>query len=823
MKAIISSYLACACVAALAAPTQAMAQQTPPAAPAAQADANEDLASTSDIIVQARRRDERLQDVPAVVNAVTAADIAKLNIRNFTEVQNLVPGLQLSTLPNGTGANAQLRGVNFDINASGNNPTVEFYLDDAPITAGVILQQVYDIGQVEVLRGPQGTLRGRASPSGSITVTTKKPDLNSIGGYVQATANDIGTQNLQGAVNVDVIPGIAAIRVAGLYNVGDANRVRSLDRSYDARDPHTRTASGRVSAIVQPVDWLRLEGMYERFDNNYRNFDQYESYSQANPAAPATTDPLITADARLSNRARPNVVSQLYDIYNGRAELSFAGQQLIYQGQHYTQKIRSAVSQDTANLFPGTDTYQNTSSNISSTSHELRLQNQERVLGIFDYVLGAFDNKNTTPTTLNSPTIVRLPLLFGGGVAALVQTPVARNGRSHEQSFFGNVTAHIGNSTQFSGGLRHISYKDVGNLVVGGNVVLNDSREEKKWIYSASVQHNFTPEIMVYASTGSSFRPGISAIGDFNIASSALERSFINLPAESSKSYEVGLKSTLFDHRAHFNISGYHQTFSNFVYRAPGNGVYYINTVAVRDAQGNVTGTSQQVANFNFVAAVPAEVNGVEGELSVDVTHRFSIGIVASYALGKIKGGTIPCTDLNKDGVPDAVTSAPTLAQLQAATGANNISACKVTQRSSFLPPFSATIQSEYSHPISDHVDAYLRGLLTFNGQSQGDPTNAFDQVGSYGLLNLFTGIRDPRGMWEINLYAKNILNTDKVLTRTTPNSTSYQQLGFGGFGPNGPILTGPTAANTTSSYTTITTTPNREFGVNMVFRFGSH
>ena len=91
------------------------------------------------IIVQARRREEDVQDVPAVINAVTAESIGDLNFREFTEVKSLAPGLELTTNANGIGGNARLRGVNFDTNASGNNGTVEFYFNDAPISAGAVL------------------------------------------------------------------------------------------------------------------------------------------------------------------------------------------------------------------------------------------------------------------------------------------------------------------------------------------------------------------------------------------------------------------------------------------------------------------------------------------------------------------------------------------------------------------------------------------------------------------------------------------------------------------------------------------------------------
>lgn len=814
MRTIFATSMAGVCLLAIAAPASAQTAASQDPATTTEASQNEE------IVVQARRRDESIQDVPAVVNAVTGDEIANLGLRDFTEVKDLVPGLQLSNNANGIGGNAQMRGVNFDVNASGFNATVEFYQNDAPLTAGVVLQQMYDVGQIEVVRGPQGTLRGRASPSGSIIVTTKKPDLYDFGGYIDLTANNIGTMNAQGALNVPVIKGIAAIRVAGVIDQGEGNRIHSIDRTADARDPYTDARSFRVSALIEPADWLRLEGNYQRIDRFSRQFGQVESFRNVNPAAIATPV-LIGPKDRLSNVARPTYLTQLFDIYNGRGEVSFGGQQLIYQFSHYTQNIDSFGNQDPANFFPATTVVQRTQSNIKSTSHELRLQNQERVFGMFDYVIGGFDYVNETPTTLNSPTVIRLPVALGGGVATVNQTAIRRTGKSHERSFFGNVTAHIGESTEVSGGLRFISYKDDGQLYINGALAASNAQDDDQVIYTASIKHSFSPDFMIYANTGTSYRPGISAVGDFNIARSARENSFLNLAAETSQSYEVGLKSSLFNRRVRFNLSGYYQKFTNFPYRSP-NGVYYVNTVAVRNAQGQVTGTAQQVGVFNFVGAVPVEVKGVEVELSGNITPRWSLGVVASYSDGKIKNGIIPCNDLNSDGKPDTSTTAPTLAALQAAVGANNLSQCSVTQRSAFQSPFSASVQTEYSLPITNHVDGYLRGLFNLNGSSQGDPTSAFDDVGSYGLLNLFVGIRAPDGQWELTAYAKNITDEVRVLTRGNPLSTSYQQLGFGGFGPGGPILTGPTGTSADTGYVGITTTPLREFGLSFKFRFGS-
>ncbi|MBB5686763.1 TonB-dependent receptor [Sphingobium boeckii] len=816
MKKISVFYMLGASMAALTAmPSMAQEAETP----AAQTDSYEPPV----IIVEARRRGEDVQDVPAVINAVTAESINNLNFRQFNEVQSLAPGLELSTNANGIGGNARLRGVNFDANASGNSGTVEFYFNDAPISPGIILQQMYDIGQIEVQRGPQGTLRGRASPSGSITIATRKPDLNEFGGFVDMTGNDIGTINVKGALNLPIIEGIAAIRVSGLWDENEGDRVRPINSSFGGVDPHSRTKSGRIVAAIEPTDWIKLEGTYQYMDRAARTYDQAISFSEVNPGA--TPSPiLITAKDRLSIQEQARTISQRFDIYNWRSEFSAAGQRLIYQGQYSRQEFHSTDNVDRANLFVGRDVNQVTNTIAKGTTHEIRLQNDERVLGMFDYVVGFFDSKLNPPTSLTSPTIVRLPVAFGGGIAQVVQTPISRTGTSHEQSFFGNLTAHIGESTELSGGVRQISYTSENFLTVNGATIAADRQDADKLIYSASVKHNFSSDFLVYAATGSSFRPGINVVGDFNIAQSPLEQSFLNLPPETSKSYEVGFKSTLMDGKMRFNLTAYHQKYKNFPFRVPNNGVYYVNTVALRDAQGNVTGTAQQVNSFNFVGAVPVEVNGVEGELAFDVSDNWNIGLVASYALGKIKNGAIPCNDLNGDGVPDAVGAAPTLAQLQAAVGTNNLSSCDVTQRSAFLPPVTATLQSEYKLAVSNSVDGFVRGLLNYNGKSMGDPGNNFDDVGAYSLLNLYTGIRDPDGAWEVSLFAKNLLNTTKVLSRTTPLFTAYQQLGFAGqFDGNGrPVFTGPTAGTTTSTYTGGTLTPPREFGLNVRFFFGS-
>lgn len=782
----------------------------------------------SPIIVTARRRDEDVQEVPAVVNAVSAEDIAQLNLRDFEEVEGIVPGLQLGTNANGIGGNASIRGINFDINVSGNNPSVEFYFNDAPITAGLVLQQMFDVGQIEVLRGPQGTLRGRASPSGAITVTSRKPDLYEIGGYASMTGNDIGGINFNGALGIPIIEGVAAIRVAGVWAEDDFNEVRTIaDPVLDGRDPHQKSQSGRISAVLEPTDWLRLEGMYQKTKRDLRYFQQYECGNIANPSL-ADCPVALTADDRASIVETPWNIAQEFDIFTWNASLKAAGQELIYVGSYRKQQLDSIQNDDYANFFTGFDFFQTTDTRSYDESHEIRLQNEERVFGMLDYVIGYFHQSNKPPTDLTRQTPVAFPPFIpsppfpsflaplAGTVATVVETPIQRVGNSSEDSYFGNITLHIGDNFEISGGLRYIEISGDSQLIVAGNTIVDNPTDEDKLIYSGSINYFFNPDVMVYASTGTSYRSGPTAIGDFSLIQSPLQQSFISLPPEESTSYEVGLKSTLMDGRMRFNITGFYQDFKNYPYRATDGVFYQSYGFGGFDPNTGAPIFVPGVENFNFVAAVPVEVYGVETELGFEITPNWDLAINAAYSKGEIKDGLIPCNDLDGDGIPDQLTTTPTLAEVQAAYGADNLGGCNVTQRSSFQPLFTATAVSEYNFPISDSTDAYLRGLVTYNGSSKNDPTRDLDDVGSYALVNLYTGIRDPEGRWEVSLFAKNLFDTTKVLSRNSLATTEYQQLTLASG------LQGAEGLTYTSPYRIITTTPPREFGLNVRFAFGS-
>src|SRR5439155_18310827 len=220
------------------------------------------------IIITARRRAESLLDVPQTVAAVTNKDIQDLNLTKFEDISQLVSGLTLTSDSSGFNATANTRGVQFQVTAQG-TPTMEMYLNEVPFEPNLVFQDHFDLGQIEVLKGPQGTLRGRSAPSGAMTITTRRPDLNEVGGSVSFLGTGHGGINTQVALGVPIIKDVLAIRVAGLIDQNDAGGVKSAN---NPTDPRARTQAGRITLRFEPTDTISAVVMYERLKRTIHDY-----------------------------------------------------------------------------------------------------------------------------------------------------------------------------------------------------------------------------------------------------------------------------------------------------------------------------------------------------------------------------------------------------------------------------------------------------------------------------------------------------------------------------------------------------------------------
>ncbi|MEO6103699.1 MAG: TonB-dependent receptor [Pseudoxanthomonas sp.] len=182
----------------------AMAQQTG-AAPADTTPPAEAEATTLDrIMVTAQSRDQELQDVPIALQVIGEGLIQDLAAENLGDLDSFVPGLVVSD-SQPTQANFRLRGISTGDFGIGTDPAVGVYVDGvyAGRGGGTVLPFL-DVERVEVLKGPQGTLFGRNSAAGAISVITHRPDTDRTQGRVEARLGNYGKQYLEGMLNLPV-------------------------------------------------------------------------------------------------------------------------------------------------------------------------------------------------------------------------------------------------------------------------------------------------------------------------------------------------------------------------------------------------------------------------------------------------------------------------------------------------------------------------------------------------------------------------------------------------------------------------------------------
>jgi iron complex outermembrane receptor protein len=218
MKAL---HLARVATLALLAATPALAQ-TAPAATGQTEPANLDEAAPGDIVVTAQKRSERLQDVPVAVTVVSGDALATQGKPSLEGAQYLVPSLNF--LKSGTTLNQSLflRGVGTSTFSIAGEPSISTVVDGVVFArAGEAFGDLVDIDQLEVLRGPQGTLFGKNASAGVINIISKKP-TSTFGGYVEAGFFTDSEYRARAVLNVPLAEGLRS-RLTGFYTSYDGN------------------------------------------------------------------------------------------------------------------------------------------------------------------------------------------------------------------------------------------------------------------------------------------------------------------------------------------------------------------------------------------------------------------------------------------------------------------------------------------------------------------------------------------------------------------------------------------------------------------------
>ena len=237
-----------------------------PATPLWAQDAEPGAAATGDeIIVTATRREERLQDVPLSVTAVSAESLAQSGLKEVSDIQYLAPNITFSaTNPVSNGGGYQIRGVGTQTYDSGVEQTVGLVIDGVviglsrdPGSTGFA-----DIERIEVLRGPQGTLFGKNSSAGVIQVVTKKPRMDDASFSLDLKYGERNDRVVQASANIPLGQTVA-LRLSGYSNGQDGAIPYVLTPGRAVGD--RRNNGIRAKLLWEPSDNLSflLSGEYQ--------------------------------------------------------------------------------------------------------------------------------------------------------------------------------------------------------------------------------------------------------------------------------------------------------------------------------------------------------------------------------------------------------------------------------------------------------------------------------------------------------------------------------------------------------------------------------
>jgi len=769
------------------------------AAPAVQAQAETDGASLgNEIIVTAARREMSLQDTPLAVDVVTGEAIQKLNIFDVRDVSNLAPGLELT---NSSGRNnvATLRGITFDPD-SGSAAAVDIFFNEVPSDAQTMFTAIYDVGQIEVLRGPQGLFRGRTSPGGSILIGTARPDLDRATGYMQGSLTTRDAYNVQGAASLPIVEGKLALRAALLADRNAQSNVRTLD----GRDARQTTMSGRLSLAYNSGTGFRADLTYQHLYSDTRAYEvAFGSGAQATPISPVLSGPVLTPSDRISVTEGTNRFQNLTNFVTLNSSYEFGAAELVFNGGYQNSKLTQQRDLDIPNAIPDYTLDQALETRYEVTNGEIRLQsrgdsrlnwalagnyshqtNTVAVDAVQDQLFGfsGFPLLPTNPVTGFGPTGSLLPVDANYlPVRAFVDVGI----KSDTYGLAGTVGYEVVDGLTITGGLRH-TWANVDRAqtpriaLLGGpagapTVSPRESIRARAFTGGANISWQIDPDLTAYASYNRSFRQGVFAVG----VSVPVDPALLRTPNETSNGYEIGIKSFLFDRLISFNLTGFYQKFNNYIAFAP---AIYTNS----DRSGAVDSTASSLP-----ISGDAMTKGIEAQLGIHPSRNMDFSVNAAYTKARWDNAEVLCNDFNGDGRPDADGTPAVQPGKQAST-------CVRNDRLSRTPDFSLTANGEIRFPVGN-AEPFIRTLVNYRPgfyfQNDNYDYRAFTRV------DLFAGVRLPNSGWEVTAFVKNLLDQDRVLAAS-------QGIGRAG-------TTDPTASFNSGYRSGVVTAP-REFGATL-------
>ncbi len=588
--------------------TGAHAQSAPPqggAATAQTAAVNGDL-EIQDIVITAQKRSTSLQRTPLAVTALSGQALQDAQIRGLEDINGYVPAVKIGER-SGT-AQITIRGIGINNFVPLAESAVALNLNEVYVSRPVaFLAGLYDISDLEVLRGPQGTLYGRNATAGAVNFTTTRP-TDDLSGYATATIGNYGLFRVEGAIGGALVDDKVLVRVAAVRERrGGYGKNITTDKDVDDKD-----ADGiRGTLVLKPTPTLKATIIGEYFKEN----DNSGGYHYAGEVPGETSPPFFLLFGGTVPSHRRDMATQLDPIFKLRTT-AVTGLVDWGDGPFSVKSITGYRDQNSLlriNLSGGDPgTYFLFGEPAHQFSQELQLHYDRKGISLTGgaYYFTEHDDYAPGVIFINN-AVFRAPPGYTRGIE------VGGLQKTTAKAVFGEATVNITDALSVTAGLRYSSERKrlfnrfladfrtpfTGDLLSAPRIPASKlpSRTFNSTTPKFGIQYQVNPRTLLYATYAKGFKSGGFAASTPDPIAAA------GFSPEKLTDIEGGIKTTLLDNRLRVNIAGFHYSYSD---------------LQVQQINGPVLVTAN---------AASARIYGGEAEVAAVITPTFTIDGNASW------------------------------------------------------------------------------------------------------------------------------------------------------------------------------------------------
>ena len=707
----------------------------------------------SEVIVTAQKRNERLQDVPLSITAVTGDQLARQGISGPADLEKIAPGFTYRQSQNGTPVFA-IRGIGFYSEQAAVAPTVTIYTDQVPLPYARMAEgAALDIERVEVLKGPQGTLFGQNSTAGAVNYIAVKPTEQPAAG-LEATYGRFNELDAAGFVSGPIAQGLSA-RFA----------VRSEHRDDWQNGIIRNDALGQRNFLVGRllVDWqpadplsigLNVNGWRDRSDTQASQARGYLPVSPLPPltpqtaatAAALTSYPYVTSnDNRLADWGPGKSYHRDDNFYQFAARINYDFSdhfRLISLSSYANLKLFSPIDAD-GTFVPALVINQH--GKIKTFSQELRLEGERDQL---KWVVGGNyqrDDTDEVQFTIIKGSNSQLPNRTLTAAVSFDGIDLYNNQQVHSQAGFLNLDRQLTDTISIQGGVRYTAEnRDFSGCIAdngtpsGFGTVLGIPRtpdgcvtflpsgapgryqaplDENNVSWRGSVNWKPAADTLLYANVTKGYKSG-----DFGTLPAVSYQQFQPVRQESVVACEAGFKTTLIDRKVDLSAAVFYDDYRS------------------KQTQGSIV--VPPFGNLPYLVNVPkSRLVGAEFDLMLRPVQGLRVSVGGNYLSSKIIG------------------TAPVASPFGAPVDANG-------EELPVTPKWQLQGDAEYDFRVMNNVSAFLGGNLSWRASSvaalgsKTGPAGTQDwfDIDGYALLDLRAGI-EIEDKYRLQVFGKNVTN----------------------------------------------------------------